>query len=228
MLTSLAGSIRIEELMESVAIDDKVLIAKVKRGDERAYRMLVEKYQARAYKIAFEILHSKEDAEDVVQESFVKAYLSIKKFRGDSRFYTWFYRIVYNMALDLRRKHQRRGGDSVEFGEELMNINDSLASHLGGEVSDPQGLTIRKETLERLKKALTELSPEHRAVIVLREWEGFNYDEIAESTGVSKGTVMSRLHYARKRLQELLNAADESEEAHKEHEDLVVGSKSRS
>jgi len=191
----------------SSAAQDRALIAKVRAGNTDAYRVLVEKYQKRAYLLALEIVRSPEDAEDLVQESFVKAYLSLRDFKQDSAFYTWLYRIVHNMAIDYRRKMARRGGAHVEFDERMVqgavprNEEKASTSVLENRIEGPQEALLRKEREARLRSALKEISEEHRIAITLREVDGLSYDEIAEVTGVAKGTVMSRLHYARKKIQ---------------------------
>ncbi len=98
---------------------DRDLVAQASGGDKEAYRLLVERYQAKVYSLSYEILKSKEDAEDVTQEVFVKAYLSLADFRGGSAFYTWLYRIAYNMSIDFKRKMARRG--TSEFDENIAH-----------------------------------------------------------------------------------------------------------
>lgn len=178
------------------------LVQKSKAGDKQAYRELVERYQTRAFRIAYDILQSQEDAEDVVQESFVKAYLSLKHFQEKSAFYTWFYRIVYNMSIDHKRKRSRRGGVALEFDESYLNTEGADSSYLYEPVQTPDDMLKRKEQAQDISKVLNTISDEHRTVMMLREIDGLSYDRIAEVVGVSKGTVMSRLHYARKKLQE--------------------------
>jgi RNA polymerase sigma-70 factor, ECF subfamily len=188
--------------------DEKELLELVKGGDRGAFRLLVESYQSSLFVCAFDIVKNRADAEDVVQESFVKAYLSLDKFRGLSSFYTWIYRITLNMAIDFRRKVARRGGDSYEFDE---TWGKQPEGSLNG---DPAHSILVKERLQELQSALSSLSDEHRMVITLREVEGMSYDEIASSLGVSVGTVMSRLHYGRKNLQQNLSySVGNSEEA---------------
>ena len=177
---------------------DRDLVARVIAGDREAYRVLVEKYQQRALGIALEIVKSREDAEDIVQESFVKAYLSLPEFKNQSAFYTWLYRIVYNMAIDFKRKMVRRGGDTLAYDEVS---GETGGEDITGRVVGPHEAIVEKEQRARIARVMAELSAEHRAVIVLREVEGLSYDDIARVTGVTKGTVMSRLHYARKRMQ---------------------------
>jgi RNA polymerase sigma-70 factor (ECF subfamily) len=183
------------------AASDKELVAKAARGDKDAYRVLVEKYQARVMALALAVVKNREDAEDITQESFVKAYLSLKEFKGQSSYFTWLYRIVYNMAIDFRRRMNRRGQNAVEYDENRPGQGDRAEDLAGGFVEGPQESILRKETGRRIGEVLNELSDEHRAVIMLREVDGLSYEQIAEVTGISKGTVMSRLHYARKKLQ---------------------------
>lgn len=186
-----------------VTQDDESLVAAVQQqgpGASEAYRLLVERYEGRVYRIAYEVLRSHEDAQDAVQETFVKAYLALKEFKGDSSFYTWLYRIAFNMAVDWKRKVARRQNNSQEFREDLHG-DDGMAS---GAIEGPQAALLRKEKGAQIQRVLQQLSEEHRAVIMLREVEGLSYEEIADVVGVSKGTVMSRLFYARKKLQEAL------------------------
>jgi RNA polymerase sigma-70 factor (ECF subfamily) len=191
------------------------LVQLTRAGDREAYRALVERYQGRLLHIALEIVKSREDAEDVVQETFVKAFLSLGNFKGESSFYTWIYRICTNMAIDIRRKVARRGGTHVEYKE-----SNVVQRSVGGESADSGGATtlpehlqnvegphdalIRKETGKKLQDVLSDMSPEHREIVVLREVDGLDYEEIADALGVAKGTVMSRLFYARKALQKAL------------------------
>ena len=187
--------------MKENTVNEKALVARAARKDKEAYRMLVERYQSRAFAIAFEVVRSREDAEDIVQESFVKAYLALKKFKGDSSFYTWLYRIVYNLAIDYKRKIQRRGGIASEYDESVMSgVKDGPHSQL----ESPDRSLERGEVAEQISAALSELTEQHRTIVLLREVDGLSYDEIAKIVGVKKGTVMSRLHYARKKLQESL------------------------
>ena len=185
-------------------LSEQQLVSRSCKGDKAAYRLLVEKFQERIYAVAYGVLRNREDAEDVAQEAFVKAYLSLKNFRQDSSFYTWLYRIAYNMAIDFKRKVARRGGSAVEWDPEMLSEQVSQTPLLQ-ESERPDESFERGELRSALKFALEELTEPHRVVIVLREVDGMSYDEIADVVGVSKGTVMSRLHYARKRLQEILS-----------------------
>jgi RNA polymerase sigma-70 factor (ECF subfamily) len=197
------------------ALDDNVLVQMTLKGDKEAYRALVERYQGRLFSTALDIVKTREDAEDVVQETFVKAFLSLGQFKGQSSFYTWLYRICFNMSIDIRRKAGRRGGTHLEYKEHLgvnrAAVEDGArdgggtgTAHQPQRVEGPLDALARKELGRKIQEVLGELSEEHRAVIMLREIDGLDYDEIAQAIGVPKGTVMSRLFYARKALQKAL------------------------
>ena len=216
---------------ELTARDDNDLVRMTLAGDKEAYRALVERYQGRLFSTALDIVKTREDAEDVVQETFVKAFLSLGQFKGQSSFYTWVYRICFNMAIDIRRKAGRRGGTHLEF-KEHTGVNraavqegaretggNGLASH-SQNVEGPHDALARKELGRKIQEVLGELSEEHRAVIMLREVDGLDYEEIAEAIGVPKGTVMSRLFYARKALQKALEEFAPPQAATGEEEDL--------
>jgi RNA polymerase sigma-70 factor, ECF subfamily len=182
--------------------EEQELIRKAQKGDRDAFREIFDRYHGRLFSCAFSILMNKEDAEDVVQDAFVKVFFSIEGFKGDSSFYTWVYRIVHNLAVDLKRKKGRRGGDAEEYREDIgLSPVEAFMS--------PSSSLHHRQQLVLLQKALQELSDEHRETLVLREIEGLSYEEIADVTGVSKGTVMSRLFYARKKLQKSLCNVDE-------------------
>jgi RNA polymerase sigma-70 factor (ECF subfamily) len=187
---------------------DLLLVEQAQAGDMDAFRRLVEKYQDRARSIAFSISKNAQDAEDIAQDAFVKVYKNLSLFRGQSSFYTWFYRIVTNLAIDLSRKRYRKSETSVgeAFELDLAGTNSSEdSSRLVGEIAEPDLVLERKRMLQSISEAVDALSPEHRAVIMLREIDGLSYTEISETLNCSKGTVMSRLHHARKKLQRSLH-----------------------
>jgi len=183
--------------------EDEELVAQAADGDRDAYRVLVERYQSRVLRLALEMVKNRHDAEDIVQESFVKAYLALRSFKGESSFYTWLHRIAYNMAIDFRRKNLKHVVNAEEYNDASMVAADQM--EIGGRTdANPHSNLFHKERLEKIRGALSGISEEHRAVVVLREVEGMSYEEIADVVGISKGTVMSRLHYARKKLQKTL------------------------
>lgn len=187
--------------------EEETLIKRAQGGDKNAFGALVEHYQGRAYALAFQLLRSEEDARDVTQESFVKAYLSLKNFRGDSSFYTWLYRIVRNMAIDLRRKEGRREVGELDQNEEYPNIEGVVVGTLS---RNAETELQNREELSQVEEALQQLSESHRAVLMLREVDGLSYEEISKILGLKRGTVMSRLFYAREQLQTKLGAREEN------------------
>ena len=183
-------------------VDDRDLVEAARRGDRDAFRTLFERYHRRAYALAFGVLRHQDDALDVVQDAFIKAHKYLDKFEGNSSFYTWLYRIVMNLAIDHLRKHRRVR--PVELDEQkLDDATDEglLPKLLGG---NPGRALMDKEIRHRIDEALGELSDNHRAVLIMRELEGLSYEEMAQTMGCSKGTIMSRLFHARKNMQKRL------------------------
>jgi len=182
-------------------IRDDELIRRTLGGDEDAFRELVERYKGRAFAVAAGIVGDRDDALDVVQESFVKAYYKLKDFRFGSNFYTWFYRLLVNQAIDRWRKETRSGEVSLDeswLSEEVAPPDAFRDS------ATPEELLENRQLGDALQKAIAALPEHHRAVILLREVEGMAYEEIAKTLGCSQGTVMSRLHYAREKLKSAL------------------------
>ncbi|RMD83914.1 MAG: sigma-70 family RNA polymerase sigma factor [Candidatus Dadabacteria bacterium] len=177
---------------------EAALVDRAKGGDRKAFRILVERYQRRLLGFIFTMAGSWEDAEDIAQESFVRAYFSLKNFRKDSSFYTWLCRIAYNMTIDLKRKSLKK--------QKFFSIdeNDDRGLKEVAASDNPAADLYRKEAGMAIERAMDRLSEEHRSVIFLREIEGMSYKEIAKVTGTSSGTVMSRIHYAKKALQSML------------------------
>ncbi|HUJ71908.1 MAG TPA: sigma-70 family RNA polymerase sigma factor [Verrucomicrobiae bacterium] len=183
-------------------IDDRELVGRCQRGDLDAYEVLVGRYRNKVYGFAFSMLRNEQDATDLCQEAFVRGWQAIHGFRKDASFYTWIYRITTNLAIDFTRRRNRRPTTPFEEGTE-PNVDASVQTPPSANPS-PVDEAQRKELRDQIDAALLELSPEHRAVIQLREFDGMDYVAIAKATGCSIGTVMSRLHYARKHLQKLL------------------------
>ena len=226
------------------------LVKRCQDGDTEAFDELVTRYRTRVFGMIYNMVHSEQDAWDLAQESFLKAWKSIGRFRGQSSFYTWIYRIVMNVTIDWMRKKKIKGGDA-EFDDAiqlreidpasktvpktealphqamereeirariekaiaqlspehraviLMKEIDDMQYHEIAEALPHQAME-RDEIRTRIEKAIGQLSPEHRAVILMKEIDDMQYHEIAETLGCSIGTVMSRLFYARKKLQNLL------------------------
>lgn len=177
--------------------DEAELIERSRKGDSEAFGILVERYQRRVVGVALAVVHNQDDAIELAQETFIRAYENLSKFESRSSFSTWLYRIAANLAIDFWR---REGRHVVLHGEDADNEISRMASAHGDSFKE----VSRSELSERLKQALEELTPEHRAVILLREVEGLSYDEISEVLQCPRGTVMSRLHYAREHLRGIL------------------------
>jgi RNA polymerase sigma-70 factor (ECF subfamily) len=180
------------------------LVKQAQAGDTEAFDQLVSQYRNRVFGMIYNMVHNEQDAWDLAQDSFLKAWKSIARFRGQSSFYTWIYRIVMNVTIDWLRKKQVRGG-GAEFDDSIqLKEIDPASRTVPRADSLPHEQMEHKEIRSRIDAAIAQLSPEHRAVILMKEMEDMQYHEIAESLGCSIGTVMSRLFYARKKLQNLL------------------------
>jgi len=182
---------------------DDEIVRRAQAGDHDAFRMLVERYQGRAFGLALRVLRNEEQAKDAVQDAFLKAYRSLDRFEGRAGFYTWLYRIVMNQCLD--RKRRDKSDREVEWNDEILDSSESAAAPAGLEA--PDVAIERSEIRQAVARAIDALPEDARRTIQLREIDGLSYKEIAEAMGIPKGTVMSRLHYARQRLRELLQAA---------------------
>jgi len=181
-------------------IDERTLIQRCIAGDATAFEPLVEKYRQRVWRLAYQVLHDREEAWDVAQEAFVRAFHSLPSFRGQSAFYTWLFRITVNVATD---RHRQRGAQARAFGPERVS-EEEWARTTPDPGGGPEQQAARKEQRERIRSALDALPPKARTIIMLSDVEGLSYREIAEVLNCPIGTVMSRLHNARKRLKALL------------------------
>jgi len=184
--------------MDTIA-DERELVLRAKGGSEEAFTDLVDRYHERIYRIALRIVHDPDDAEEVVQEVFVRAVTHIGRFDFRASFYTWLVSITRNAAFDALRGVQRRG--------RFKQTEDGLDRYEADGVGDPVEASQATETAEKVRKALGRLKPRDRTLIVLREYEGLRYEEIARVMECSVGTIESGLHRARKRLKMLLGDA---------------------
>jgi len=180
----------------SMPKEDRDLVRSCLEGNIDDFQGLVEKYQQRIYLVVYGIILNREQARDLTQEVFLKAYRSLGKFKGNAQFYTWLYRIAFNLALDAKRKIANRV--QVEYDDSIES--DNSENYFRGRISRPDQMALRKELYDKIIKGLGALSDQQRTAIVLREWEGHSYDEISKIMNCSTGTVMSRLHYAREKL----------------------------
>jgi RNA polymerase sigma-70 factor (ECF subfamily) len=175
-----------------VDLSDEELVRLSQKGDLKAFGILVERYQKRVFAVASGLVQDAEEARDLTQESFIRAYQAIETFRGVARFYTWIYRITVNLCMDHFRKQ----------AAERSNL--AAEQPLDSDPVTPDSVAAQREMNQAVHQAIQALPADQRTVIILRELEGLSYKEIAGVMDCSMGTVMSRLFYARKRLRELL------------------------
>ena len=194
-------------------VPDAQAVARAREGDPEAFRVLVERYQGRAYGQALRMLGDPERARDAVQEGFLRAYRGLPRFQGRSAFTTWLYRLMFNVCIDAKRRD--RSGLQVEW-------DDGVARELRPDAEEDPQLRVepspdsaleRAELGQALQAAIDELPEDARRTLLLREVDGLSYAEIAQALEIPKGTVMSRLHYARRQLRQRLvdsGVADET------------------
>lgn len=181
-------------------MQESELINKAKKGDIAAFEELVRLHEKKVYTIAYKYMGNYEDAGDITQETFIKAYQVINTFRGEASFATWISRIAANKALDELRKRKRFQTTSLE--EEIELEAGSVSKEIAAEDATPEEYYLQQETGEYLQHLLDEMREEYKVVIIMREVEGRTYEEIAEALACSLGTVKSRLSRARNHLKE--------------------------
>jgi len=183
--------------------EEAKLIDAALAGDADAFGQLVRQHQDRLFASMVQVTRSAEEAEDVVQDAFVRAYLKLDTFQRNSRFFTWLYRIAFNSALSRRRKKQANIS--------LDQTRETLGQEPSDDVDAPDERLLRDERVELVRAALDQLSTEHRAILVLRELENYPYEEIAEILVISIGTVRSRLSRARTQLRQTLETMQQDD-----------------
>lgn len=200
--------------------DDLMLVEACRAGQTEAFGILVRRYQDRLYSTIIRLVGGPEDAQDILQDAFVRAFEKLDQFHGDSSFYTWIYRIAVNLVLSSHRKRkQRRHSRSTEIGKAALGeepVDDS------SEI-EPSSALERVEREAIIEAALAALGPEQRAVVVLKDFDGRRYEEISALLGIPIGTVRSRLHRARCELRERLRSlvdVDEDSSARRLFQDI--------
>jgi RNA polymerase sigma-70 factor, ECF subfamily len=193
-----ALSVPIWGMVSDDVSEDSKIIREILDGNPNAYRSLVERYQGRIYNVIFGMVRDRDEAEELTQEAFVKAFRNLQGFRQEARFYTWLCRIAINLSIDFLRKRKRHATFSFDESIGVKEGGELADSHnLGNPHEELQNKEIRKRIIETVEK----LPEEQKRVLVLREIDGLSYREISEILGIPEGTVMSRLYYARKKLQ---------------------------
>ncbi len=182
--------------------DDRDLVDRARRGDQDAFSTLVRRHQDRAFNLAYQMVRNREDALDISQEAFARAYTSLASFKGEASFTTWLHRIVVNLAIDNLRRSRRSGTTAYDDTRALPEEQEAEPSA----PDDPAVALENKQVRALLARGIAKLPPAQRAVLVLREIEGMSYEEISRAVGCNLGTVMSRLFYARRKLQQMLRS----------------------
>jgi len=188
-----------ESANESSADADRGLVARAQKGDTAAFDQLVVKYSPRLYGMIYHMTSNKEDANDLMQDVFAKAYRSLSRFRGKSSFYTWIYAIGTNMTLNFLKKRKRRAAWSLDELDSGIQNDDAMVDI--AHFANPRHQSDVNELQKRLNEAMQSLSDDHRAVVTMFDIQGIPHAEISKILKVSEGTVRSRLFYAHQQLQ---------------------------
>ncbi len=176
--------------------NSKLLVKRSQKGDTRAFEELVKMYQDRIYALSYQLTGNHADAEDLAQNTFIKAYRALPKFRNEADFGTWLHRIAVNLSINEKRKRR----PDVSLDNPVQTRDGEMPRMVASDTESPEEAYENKEFSGMVRRALRELSVEHRAVLVLREMQGYSYDEIAVMLDCSLGTVKSRINRARQTL----------------------------
>ncbi|NLJ88062.1 MAG: sigma-70 family RNA polymerase sigma factor [Epulopiscium sp.] len=182
--------------------EEKILVNRVKKGSIAAFEELIIEHEGKIYNIAYRFFNNEEDAKDLSQEIFIKVFNKIHRFRGDSSFSTWLYRIAINTCIDELRK--RKGKESFSIDEDIKTDEGTMAREFQDKDLSPEEIVINKEIASQIQWALNHLSESYKEVVILRDFQGFEYKQISEILGCSLGTVKSRISRARTELKNLL------------------------
>jgi RNA polymerase sigma-70 factor (ECF subfamily) len=182
-------------------IDDKELVKASKRGDTESFEELVARHRDKIYARAFSMMRNEDEALDLSQEAWIKAWQRLHQFQGDSSFVTWMTRIAINLCLDQLRKHKRQRAESIEVMED---DSGGVERFMPPVTVNPTARLERRELRQKIDQALAQLTVAHRTVLVMHEFEGLEYKEISKRMNCSIGTVMSRLFYARRKMAVLM------------------------
>lgn len=189
--------------------EDKLLVKGLKAGEERAFRMLVEKYQSRAFSVAFGYMKDQEEAKDAVQESFIRVYEKVKSFKGDSRFYTWYYRLLINLCLDTKRKNRITKIFSIFKTGATEEGNKEYEVLLREDKKEnPEEKYAAGQVAAKIEACIEKLSPKEKQVFELKNYQGFKIREVAEIMKIREGTVKVLLFRSVQKLKKMLGEGE--------------------
>ncbi|MHC5061522.1 MAG: RNA polymerase sigma factor [Planctomycetota bacterium] len=186
--------------MSGICEEEAIAIERCRRGSPDAFEVIVRRYMKRAYFIALGLVGNRDDALDLSQEAFFRAYDNIDHLHSDRKFFPWFYQILKNLCFTHLRKKSRRQTTTLD------NIDDQEVTTENNAAFDPEAIAERGELKKQVWKAIGKLGDKHREVIILRHFQNLSYDQMADVLFCSKGTVMSRLYHARRKLKDLLDS----------------------
>jgi RNA polymerase sigma-70 factor, ECF subfamily len=182
--------------------NERILLEKAKNGDVQAFELLVEGYQKKVFNVALRMMGNYDDAGEIAQEAFIRVFKSIKSFKEESTFSTWIYRITTNICLDELRK--RKNKKIISIDEDIRFEDGEAKRQIEDFKPTPDVIAEKNEIKKIVTDAINSLSEEHRLVLVMRDIQGFSYEEIAKITKCPEGTVKSRINRARQALKEIL------------------------
>ncbi len=192
--------------------DDLILLKKAQKGDIAAFEELVSSNQSHIYNLCYRMTHNAQDAEDMAQEALLKAWRNLNRFNAKSSFSTWLHRIAVNTCLDKLRKKKAKTVSIQEMGETGQLITDERSMHIQERSADRQ----------QLKEALKALPPKHRAIIILRDVQGYSYEEISDILKCPMGTVRSRLARARNKIMDFIKDMEQTDQTMRQKEQRRV------
>jgi RNA polymerase sigma-70 factor, ECF subfamily len=187
--------------------EDRSVVLEAVKGNRDAFDILVEKYYKKIYNLAYRFVGDAEEANDLAQEIFTAAYQNLKKFRGDAKFSTWLFQIATNRGKNRFKYLKRRGYFAGRGQQETDDDRDSSQKAIPDYSTNPETLLASKQIQKIVQDAIDDLDPDHKEIVILRDIEGFSYDEIAQMLNLPEGTTKSRLHRARMVVKEKLKKA---------------------
>lgn len=187
--------------------NEKELVNKARDGDIEAFEFLIHEYQKKVFNIAYRMIGNYDDASELAQEVFIKAYKSIRNFKGDSSFSTWIYKVTTNVCLDEIRK--RKNKKVISLDEEIEYKDGEVKRQIKDERPSPEKILENKQVRKAVEDSINELADDFKTVIVLRDVQGFSYEEISKMIDCPQGTVKSRINRARQSLKQILKGKKE-------------------